>query len=84
MQIKTLAGALAALAMTASPIAASAATPASALSLTRAATPTARTSKIAEGSSATLINVGIFAALIVIVLVATTTGDDDEDAPDSP
>lgn len=81
---KRLAGTVAALAMVTSPVAASATTaptnPAAKLSVSRAGTTAARDSNIAEGSTATLINIGILAALVVIVLVATG-GDDD--APDS-
>ena len=81
---KRLAGAAAALAMATSPVAASAATApinaAAKLSVSRAGSPAARDSKIAEGPTATLINIGILAALVVIVLVATG-GDDD--TPDS-
>lgn len=82
---KPLAGAAAAVAIVAAPVAASAApaNPAAKLSVARAASPTARDSKIAEGPTATLVNIGILAALVVGVLLLTTGGDDD-DTPDSP
>lgn len=78
-----LLGAAAALAMTAAPVAAAPApaNPASSLSVARAGSPTARDGKIAEGSTATLLNIGILAALVVIVLVATGGGDDTPDSP---
>lgn len=81
---KRLAGAAASVAMIAAPVAASTApaNPAAKLSVSRAATTTARDSKIAEGSTATLVNVGILAALVVGVLLLTTS--DDDDTPDSP
>jgi hypothetical protein len=84
--IKRLAGAAAAAALAATPTLAAAApaNPAAGLSVAksaRAAAPASRGSKIAEGGTATLINVGILAALVAGVLVAT--GGDDEDDSDS-
>jgi len=61
-------------AMIVTPVAASAATsnPAASLSGTRAATPTAKTSKIgADVGGSTLINIGILAAIVAGVLLAT-------------
>ena len=55
------------------------ANPAARLSVARAAAPTAHTSRIgAEVSTATLISIGVLAALVAIVLVATK-----EDSSDS-
>lgn len=81
---KRLASAAAAVAMVAAPVAASAApaNPAARLSVARAGSPTARDSRIAEGPTATLVNIGILAALAVVVLLVT--GGDDDDTPDSP
>lgn len=83
---KRLAASAAALAMVAAPVAASAApapaNPAARLSVARASSATGPDSQIAEGGTATLVNIGILAALVVVVLLATTGGDDD--TPDSP
>ncbi|WP_445193690.1 hypothetical protein ACT009_07390 [Sphingomonas sp. Tas61C01] len=83
--INGLAATAASLALLATPVAASAATatnPAASLSVakTRAATPTARGSKLgASVPTATLISIGVLAALVVGVLVATG-GDDNSDS----
>jgi len=79
-----LAGTVAAAALALSPTfaAAAPASPAASLSVAKAAragTP-ARGSKIAAGGTATLVNIGILAALVAVVLVATDGGDDDSDS----
>ncbi|PAX08239.1 hypothetical protein [Sphingomonas lenta] len=76
---KRLAGAAAALAMAAAPVAASA-NPAASLSVVRAGSATTAENNLAAGPTATLVNIGILAALVVLVLVAT---DDDEDEAES-
>lgn len=88
--LKHLAGGAAALAMVATPIAASAqstarANPAAALSVGGARTGSAPANASAlRGGNSTLINLGVFALIVVGILVATTTGGDDDDTPDSP
>ncbi len=83
-----LASGVAALAVAATPIAASAqaarSNPAATLSVgaTRTGSIPASDSQLRGGNS-TLINIGIFAAIVVGILVATTTGGDDDDTPDS-
>ncbi len=64
--------------------------PAASLSLSRAGAVSARTGsqvhateKLAEGKTATLISIGILAALVVIVLVATNGNNNDDGVPDS-
>ena len=73
-----------ALSMIAVPVAASAApaNPAAKLSVanTRAATPARGGNKIAAGSTATLVSIGILAALVVVVLVATGGSEDARDS----
>ena len=83
LKMKGLVAALAASALAATP-ALAAAPSAQALSITqaRAAKPAAKGENIAEGSTATLINVGILAALVVVVLLVA--GGDDNDSPNSP
>lgn len=83
IRFKTLGATFAAAALIAAPTAASAGTAASSLSVAktsgvRAGTATTGKNKIAEGSTATLVSVGILAALVVTVLVAT--GGDDSDS----
>lgn len=86
---KHLAGGVAALAMVAAPIAASAqssrANPAAALSVggARTGSTPANASELRGGNS-TLINLGVFALIVVGILVATTTGGGDDETPDSP
>lgn len=81
MTFKHFATALAASALVAAPVAAAPApaNPAASLSVARAASPAARASRIAEGSTATIISIGILAAFTAVVL-ATTGGDDDSDS----
>jgi len=79
-----LAGTIAAAALALSPTLAAAApaSPAASLSVAKAAragTP-AKGNHIAAGGTATLINIGILAALVAVVLVATDGGDDDSDS----
>jgi hypothetical protein len=80
---KNGAAAVAAATLLATPTLATAATnPAATLSVAksaRASAPSPKSSKIAAGGTATLINIGILAALVVVVLVATG-GDDDSDS----
>jgi hypothetical protein len=75
--------AAAAVALVATPtLAAAAPNPAAQLSIAkspRTGAAVANKSRIAEGPSATLINVGILAGLVVLVLVLTG-GDDDSDS----
>lgn len=80
-RLKGLVAAAAASALVASP--ALAASPAQSLSVVkaRAAAPSARGDKIAEGSTATIINIGILAALAAVVLLVVA--DDDGDNSDS-
>ncbi|WP_375427992.1 hypothetical protein [uncultured Sphingomonas sp.] len=83
---KHLAAGVAALAMMATPVAASArpargasSGPAAKLSIAGARTGSAPTNvSRLRGGNATLINLGIFAAIVAGVLVATTTGGDDD------
>ena len=77
---KNVAVAVAGVAMMVAPTMASAANAASSLSVAqaRAGTTTSGKSKIAEGPTATYINIGILAALVVGVLLATSGGDDDD------
>jgi hypothetical protein len=80
--LKRFATIAAAVAVTATP-ALAAGKPAASLSVARsvrAAAPAARGNRIAAGPTATLINVGILAALAGGVLLATTGGDDDSDS----
>ena len=85
---KHLAGGVAALAMVAAPIAASAqstrANPAAALSVGARAGSTLMNVSELRGGNSTLINLGVFALIVVGILVATTTGGGDDDTPDSP
>jgi len=82
--IKGVLTALAGTALIAAPVAASAATapaanPAASLSVTRAAAPAGHGNKLgASVGSATLINIGILAALVVGVLVATGGSSDSD------
>ncbi|HVF92695.1 MAG TPA: hypothetical protein VM900_00120 [Sphingomonas sp.] len=83
--IKGIAAAVAGLAMTVTPVAATAATanPAASLSLAKArvGAATSGTNKLgAEVPTTTLISIGILAALVVGVLVATGGNDDDADS----
>lgn len=82
--IKRIATAVAALAMTAAPVAASAANanPAASLSVSKARVGTATKASNRLGAdvpTTTLISIGILAALVVGVLVATG-GDDESDS----
>jgi hypothetical protein len=80
--LKRFATIVAAVAVTATP-ALAAGKPAASLSVAksaRAATPAGRGSRIAAGPTATLVNIGILAALAGVVLLATTGGDDDSDS----
>lgn len=76
--------ALAGTAMIAAPVAASAArapaaNPAASLSLARAAAPAGHANKLGSSvGGATLINIGILAALVVGVLVATGSGSNSD------
>lgn len=82
-RFKTLAAAATGIAMMIAPTMASAANPAAPLSVAktvRAGTATTGKSKIAEGSTATIVSIGILAALVVGVLVATGGSDDDSDS----
>jgi hypothetical protein len=83
---KRLSGAAAVAALVAAPMQAAAASthPAAGLSIARSAravAPAGHGSEIGSGGTATLINVGILAALVAAVLVAS--GGDDEDESDS-
>jgi hypothetical protein len=79
-----LSAAAAAVALVATPtLAAAAPNPAAQLSVAkspRAGTAVANKSRIAEGPSATLVNVGILAGLVVLVRVLTGGDDDDSDS----
>jgi hypothetical protein len=76
---KNVAVAVAGAAMMVAPTMASAANSASAPSVAqaRAGTTTTGKSALAEGPTATYVNIGILAALVVGVLLATSGGDDD-------
>ncbi|MBI0475409.1 hypothetical protein D9601_08610 [Sphingomonas sp. MA1305] len=78
--LKGLLAAVAGTALLAAPVAASAApttgNPAASLSVARAAAPAAGKSKIgASVPTATLVSIGVLAALVAVVLVATDGGD---------
>jgi hypothetical protein len=84
-RFKSVGVAVAGLAMMVAPTMASAATPASSLSVAKASNVRAGSaatgnSKIAEGATATYVSIGILAALVVGVLLATSGGDDDSDS----
>ncbi len=81
-RFKSVAGAVAGIAMMVSPTMASAANPTSTapVAQARAGTATSGKSKLAEGPTATYVSIGILAALVVGVLLATSGGDDDSDS----
>jgi hypothetical protein len=79
--LQRLATVAAAFAVTATPALAATKPAAASLSVAksaRAGTPAARGNKIAAGPTATLVNIGILAALAGGVLLATTGGDDSD------
>lgn len=95
--LKHLTAGVAALAMAATPVAASAHSAAGSAASTARANPAAGLSVGAartgstpanvsalRGDRSVLINLGIFAVIVVGILVATTTGGGDDDTPDSP
>ncbi|MCK8457925.1 hypothetical protein [Sphingomonas faeni] len=77
---RNVAVAVAGAAMMVAPTMVSAANGASSLSVAkaRAGTTTTGKSALAEGPTATYVNIGILAALVVGVLLATSGGDDDD------
>ena len=83
-RFKSVAAAVAGLAMMTAPTIASAANSAASLSVAksttvRAGTPSSGKSGLAEGPTATYVSIGILAALVVGVLLATSGGDDSSD-----
>ncbi len=81
---KRLAGLAAILALAAPTLAQAGENPAGKLSISngqRVSAPAKGSSKL-SGSTATIVNIGILAALVGIILVATNSGD--SDSPDSP
>ena len=84
-RFKSVAAAVAGMAMMTAPTIASAANPAASLSVAksatvRAGTPSSGKSALAEGPTATYVSIGILAALVVGVLLATSGGDDNSDS----
>ncbi len=79
VRFKSLVAAAAASALVATP-AFAAGNSARSLSVARAAAPAKAGEKIAEGSTATIVNIGILAALAAVVLLVVA---DDEDSSDS-
>ena len=84
-RFKSVAAAVAGLAMMTAPTIASAATPTASLSVAkatnvRAGTPSSGKGALAEGPTATYVSIGILAALVVGVLLATSGGGDSSDS----